>query len=640
MLNKIIRYGLYTLVFLLPIFFLPATVMPIIINKQMLLSVFAFLLFILWMLEIMISGKLKLAWSKISSSVLLLIIVLAASTFFSGAQTQSLWGMNFEPDTLYSFVLYGLVFFLFSNLIEKQDVIKVLYAFLASSGVLSLMFLIQSFIGPIFPWAFTQGAGFNTVGSIQGLGVFLGGMFVLLMGLMNSDLIKKRIKVLMSFLGVLLFLSLFLINSWVAWLGIVFGIGIILWNMINNMGSNIVQNDFKKFILPLFILVFALIFLRFPFSGIVELPGEISLTQGATLDIVEKTLKQSTKNLILGSGPATFSYQHSLLRGIELNFSNFWQVQFEQGSSAFLTFLISFGVLGSLILLKMAFVFLWQGIKKLRRNELKNEQLAVFASGIYALICGLLYAVNLSFMFSLFLMFGLWVSLTGKRKEFLFTQSPQKAFLIMLLGVVFIAGSLMTIYSVSKKYVAALDYAQGIQIINVLGQEEEDVRSIKLSEAIVKINKAAQLDPKDVYFRNLSQAFLIQINQILIDESIEQEQKQVLFQQAVSNIEFSATAGVQANPQNSQNLVHIGSMYENLGILNVEGANDLAILNLEQAKQLDPQSPFIPFNIARVYLAKQELDRAEEEVEKSLELKSDFGLALSLMGEIEKQKEE
>ena len=640
MLNKLIRYGLYSLVFLIPIFFLPTTVLPTIINKQMLLSVLAFLLLILWMLKIMITGKLRLAWGKISWSVLLLIIVLAVSTFLSGARMQSLWGMNFEPDTFYSFVLYALVFFLVSNLVEKQDVAKILFVFLASSGVLSLIFLVQSLVGPVFPWAFAQGAGFNPIGSVQSLSVFLGGMFIVLIGLMNSDLMKKRIRILMGFLGVLLFFAIFLINYWVAWLGIVFGTVVIVWNMIKNIENTFAQQDFKKFILPLFIFVFALIFLRFPFKGIVDLPSEISLTHLATWDIAEKTLKQSTKNLILGSGPATFLYQHTLLRGIELNLSDFWQIQFEQGSSAFLTFLTCFGVLGSLVLLKIAIVFLWQGIQKLRRNELKNEQLAVFVAGVYALICGISYAVNLSLMFSLFLMLGLWVSLTENRKEFLFTQSPQKAFLIMLLSVIFMVGSVIAIYNVSQKYIATLNYAQGVETINVLGQEPEDVRSIKLNEAIIKINKACQLDPKDIYFRNLSQAFLIQINEILNNEELEQEQTQALFQQAVSNAELSATAGFQVNPQNSQNLMQLGSVYENMGLLKVEGAKDLAILNYQKAGELNPQSPLIPFNIARVYFFDEQMDKAKQELQKSLVLKSDFQLALDLLGEIEEQKEE
>ena len=40
------------------------------------------------------------------------------------ARTQSFWGMSVEPDTLFNFILYGLVFFLFSNLISKKEVFQ------------------------------------------------------------------------------------------------------------------------------------------------------------------------------------------------------------------------------------------------------------------------------------------------------------------------------------------------------------------------------------------------------------------------------------------------------------------------------------------------------------------------------------
>ncbi len=68
-LNKIIKYGLYLLVFLFPLWFLPLTTSPLVINKQMLLAVFSFLLLIFWMIKIIISGKVSLNWGKLSLTV-------------------------------------------------------------------------------------------------------------------------------------------------------------------------------------------------------------------------------------------------------------------------------------------------------------------------------------------------------------------------------------------------------------------------------------------------------------------------------------------------------------------------------------------------------------------------------------------
>lgn len=621
MLNKILKYGLYSLVFLLPIFFLPLTVLPTIINKQILLSLFVFLLLILWMLKIMISGKLSLAWGKLSGSVLLLFLILGISTAFSGTKAQSFWGMFFEPDTFFSLTLYILVFLLFANLISENQLKSVLISVLASSGILSFFFLIQGFWKPIFPWDFAQISGFNPVGSVQSLGIFLGGSFVILMALVGTNrsfvlpnvltikgrtVPKKLTQSLIVILGILLFLAIFLINNWVTWLGIILSMAIILWGMIGGLKDTVTQKDFRKFILPLFILALSLIFLiiQLPIGNIINLPGEISPTHQATLDIAMKTLQEGPKNLILGSGPATFGYQYSLHRGAGPNLTDFWQIRFDQGATAFLTFLTTSGILGSLAILLMIAIFLWQGFKGLISINQPNQHksavnIAIFTGGVYFLVCCFFYPINLSLIFIIFLMLGLCAAITGKKKEFLFTQSPQKAFLIMLLGIIFIVGSIIGIYNVSQKYIASLNYTQGLELINA----EEP----KLDEGIVKINKAAQLDPKDIYLRNLSHVFLIQINQILNNQELEQEQKQALFQQAVSNAELFATAAVQVNTANSQNWLKLGNVYENLAIFGIEGTVELAILNYQKAGELDPQNPQIPLNIGRIY--KTEVER-------------------------------
>ena len=91
MLKKIISTLLYATIFLLPVFFLPVTVFPLAWNKHVLLLVLSFLALILWLINVIKSGELKLNWTKLSSAVLILLAVLAASTIFSGARAYSFW---------------------------------------------------------------------------------------------------------------------------------------------------------------------------------------------------------------------------------------------------------------------------------------------------------------------------------------------------------------------------------------------------------------------------------------------------------------------------------------------------------------------------------------------------------------------
>jgi len=146
-LNKTTKYCLYALVFLLPLFFLPLTSFLMAQSRQFFLAGFCFLIIILWSLKVFISGKVSFIWNKLSLSVLCLLLVLGISVLFSGSKIQGLWGMSFEPDTFFSFILYAIIFFLFANLVSANHQRKlVLLLFLLSSGILAVLFLINSFV--------------------------------------------------------------------------------------------------------------------------------------------------------------------------------------------------------------------------------------------------------------------------------------------------------------------------------------------------------------------------------------------------------------------------------------------------------------------------------------------------------------
>lgn len=638
-LDKIIKYSLYLLVFLVLLFFLPWTVFPVAQNKQALLAGFSFLIIIFWAVKIINSGKLGFVWNRLTLTILLLLFVLGISTLFSASKVQSLSGMSFEPDAFFNFILYGLTFILFANLLkEKGEISKVLFAFLLSSGILSLLFLIQSF-WKIFPWDFAQTAGFNPIGSVQALAVFLGGAFLILIAIITHAEFKKIHKILGGILGFLLFISLFLINFWVVWLGIIFGTAIIIFSMLKNLPaatSSVSANPLKSLLPPLLICVLALVFLflKLPVADIINFPSEISPTYKATIDISIKTLREGSKNLILGSGPATFSYQYGLHRGIGPNLTDFWYVRFDQGVAALPTFLATWGVLGILVTLLMIGFFFWQGIKTLIHRGNNQMSIATFVGGFYFLFLWFFYPANFSLMFSAFLMMGLFVAATSKPvKEFLFTRSPQKSFFIMLVCIVLIVGSIIGFYDISKKYSAGLSYAQGIKLINS--------KTPNLDEGIIKINKAVTSDQKDFYFRDLSQASLLKINEVLNSQELSQEEKQKAFQQSASDAELSATRASQINPKNSQNWFQLGTIYENLASISVEGADQLAILSYKKAAELDPQNPQIYFNIGRVYKTTAEeaeiqiviLEQAkqkDEEAIKKLEEAKTQNLELSL----------
>jgi hypothetical protein len=620
--DKTIKYILYLLVFLLPLFFLPYTVFPVALNKQTFLAFLVFLIFILWIAKVMNSGKIIFRKDKLTKSILLLLLIFGISFAFSASKNQSFWGTSAEADTFFSFILYVFIFLFFANLLEKKEILKVISIFFASSGVIAVLFLINSFI-KIFPWDFARVAGFNPIGSAQGLSVFFGGALVIMVALLAGQIPKKAVQGLIVFFGGLLFAVILLINFWVTWLLIAFGTAIVILGKLHgsDVSSQASPNILKNFGIPLVILVLSLafIFIKVPLNNILNVSPEVSLTYKATFDIANKTLLEGSKNFILGSSPATFAYQYGLHRTAALNLTDFWQFKFGQGTAAMPTFLANLGVFGLLAILLMMAVFIWYGFKSLVRLNQSNQltNMVVFVAGFYFLLSWFFYTSNLSLMFAGFLMMGLWVAATeAAPKEISLYQTPQKTFWIMFLGIILLAGGVIGFYNVGQKYAGAINYSQGLDFFN---QEN------KLNEAIVKVNNAVGLDQKDNYLRTLSQLFLIKTNEILNNPNLSQEQKKSQLQQSVPAAETSALKAIQINPKDSLNWLHLGSVYENVASL-VEGTNQLAIQNYQKAGELDPQNPQISLNIGRIYLmATQEiqqnliiLEMAEEKDEKKL----------------------
>ena len=218
------------------------------------------------------------------------------------------------------------------------------------------------------------------------------------------------------------------------------------------------------------------------------------------------------------------------------------------------------------------------------------------------------------------------------------------------------AGSGIGLYKVSQRYVAAIYFDNGLSTFNA---EEPD-----LDKGTEDIFRAANMDNKDDYFRNLSQALVLKINEVVNNQEIGNEDRQKLIQNLVTAIENSATQAIQLNSENSQNWLQLGKVYQNFMVLGMEGAEGMAILNYEKAFELAPTSPEIPLNIGQVYydsatanalrigvleqtegdeeeqvqqlkaLQPQLLEAGIEQTNRAIELKGNFVPAYYLLGQI------
>jgi len=403
----------------------------------------------------------------------------------------------------------------------------------------------------------------------------------------------------------------------------------------------------------IFVLAVVLIVIKLPLADRFQLPNLITLNIKTSHNIAVDSFKDSFKNIIIGSGPATFEYQYALHKPISIVQSSFWQTRFLQGKYALSTFLTEFGIFGLVGFLLIILFFLQQGIKKIilaKKESINldfktqvNIQSAVFASGFYFLLCWFLYSADFVLLFVSFLILGLWLACNNnKQKEIIFTKSPQQAFFIMLISIVIIPSLAICLFYSSKKYIANINYNKAIAVAT---QENASIDS-----AINFLIKAVNQDgANDLYLRELSEAYLIKLVQMQYNQQLSPEQIQQETQSLIKELDLLAQKMTQVNPQNSQNWEQLGRIYGSLMQIDLT-AYEFSINNYIKASELDPKNPLIllklaslNFEMAKNVLAqskqqsikqedknklqeiyKQSLDSALEYSDKSIKLKNNF----------------
>ena len=398
--GKIVKWVLYLLVFLTPIFFLPWGVSPVAQNKQFLATALIAIAFIVWLAKTIASGKLVWPKTPVNIAVWFLVIVWAISSFLSMSKYRSIGLVGLEADSLLNIIKYALAFFLVAATFrqssrqafgdrgeeKKGEENKIVYAFLSSVAVLAIFTGLTLANINFLPWDFTKTIDFNTVGTTNALALFLGAGLMLAVGIMTSndseirdsqEKINKKgalVKWGICSLAIIIAIELVLINFNFVWWSLI-GAMLFFSAYVFAREAQAVRGGAKqapriqKLIFPLVVLGVSVILLLVRTPVFFQFSQEVRPTNQATYDISKEVLKSGgIATDLFGSGPGTFTFDYGLYRG-PVNNQNaieklFWGVRFNQGFSFASTALATAGVLGVLALALLILSFLWQVFRK------------------------------------------------------------------------------------------------------------------------------------------------------------------------------------------------------------------------------------------------------------------------------------
>lgn len=628
-LEKIGRLSVYLSVFLIPIFFLPWTNDILDFNKQALFLVLAFLGLVCWLIKTLTSSKLEINTSFLNLSVIILLLASLLSAFLSLFSSASFWGL---PLPVYSSFLsllgFSIFYFLIVHFFKKEE-IPFLFFLLFLSGALAALYSVFQLFGKfILPFNFAKTISFNTVGSVNGLAIFLSVLFLALIPLFFFA--KKRAKVFLGIFGSVFFIVLFLINFKTGWLILLIGAGS-LFALATADFKKIGGRSFLTLTMVILMISLFLAFFRFPLPGIPSAISEVSPGQKAEIGVIKQL---PAKSLIFGTGQGTFVYDWSRHKSQSVNQTAFWGTRFSAGASEVLDRIITTGILGILAFFFLLFIFFKTSLRHLL-NQMSNGQrqgwllgLTVFVSFLGAVFSFFFYPGNFSIFFVFWLLFAFLALLTEKEKKTIsFSESLPKAMVFSFSFIFVIILILGASILYGQRYVAETRYFQGL-IAWQKGQTDS---------ALNYLFRATGLSPKtDLFWRDLAQVYLTKLNEVGQSQSLSQEEKN---SRASSLIVSAINASQQAtaqNPHDTANWNIRGFVYRN--VIGLKGAEDWAINSYKEAAKLEPANPYIFTEIGRVYLAKADLAAdaagkadnlklARENFEKAISLKSDYAPA-------------
>ncbi len=643
----VVRWIVGIVIFLVPLFFLPWTSNILEVNKQILLVGCAGVALIVWLLGVIVSGRMRFRPTLLDGPVLAVLGATAVAAIFSLGWYRSVFGTSVgRSESLISIIAFTILYFAAVNVFDDYG--NIIRKVLSASITIALAYgVLQMFGVFISPLAATATRAFTSAGSLNALGIAAA---ILLPLLITTRLRSERIPWLDGRpLGVLLaILILAVMNWWVLWLVAFAGLlAVIAWDSVAVTLARRKGEGFTmaRFLVPMSVIVVGvfLLIVHFGFPAVKKhIPVEIAPNFSFSADVTRSVIQE---DLMTGYGPEQFSLAFDRYGAARLANTNLSGAKFFDSTAQIFNFVVQGGLLMALAIL---FLFVSVGRALVRyRDAVRNhdsrtsEVSGIFASSVAALVAVCVYPFNVTLMlvlYALLVVLALAVS-TEEPRVVSIEEKPTYSLASSLGFIVGLIGVLTGLYFISVNYAADAQYAQASRTKN------NDAVIDRLTQAI------GWNGNDDRYYRSLSQATLVQASQeINRPADAGDTQRTTRIQNALSSAIALAKRATEINPREADNWSNLATIYQNLLGL-VQGVDKLAEDAYTQASQLRPGDPAFFNQIGSLYLIKadlvrqiarsagaqadqlnQEADRslgqAEQYFRKAIDAADSFGLAI------------
>lgn len=616
--DKIIQIMLYATVVLIPLFYLPFTSSVLEYNKQMLLVVVASVGLVVWLLGAVVSGKLTVRTSPVDKGVLALLVATIAAVIFSMTPAKSVFGISVSlSSSLLTMLALTVFYFLAVNTLHDRG--RMLRSSLMLSAALALVVgICQMFTWYFLPGAFAHSRAFNTVGSLNVLGVLAAIALPLFAKTLHRGI--DRASAIISIVGVLCaIVVLAILNWWVLWAVALAGmLAMIAFDSLNvtqlseDYGGRKNRFALSRFVVPMIVIVVGgfLLLVNFnPVSLKSNFPVEVAPSHKLSAQVAVSVLKQ---RLLLGWGPENFSLAFDKFGAGQLANSQLSNLRFFDATSEAINIVVHGGVIALLALA----VLLWCLVQVVARfsgvisdsvARGSGASIAAQSSGTLAAMVAItvalfLYPLNLTLWFVFFVLLVLSALIvSGDRSRTVDIEERPLYSLSASLG--FIVGLILVLsglYLSSVHYLADVRYAHALEQTTPTAAMDGLVRAIDLDAS------------SDRYLRDASQLALTMLRDEINKKNGDSARVQNLMASSVQLAQRAAAL----QPLESLNWSNLGQIYQSMTGL-VDNVERLAEDAYKKAGELRPGDPSFDNRIGQLWLSRADLIRSVMQQSKS-----------------------
>ena len=404
-----------------PLLFLNQTTEFYEMPKLIFLIFAVIILFGLWIFSWILKGKIVLTRTPLDFPLLLLLVVVLISTYFSASpRLTSIYG-NFPTihGSAVAWVTYILLYFVtvanLRNLAQIKNFIYVIYA----SAILVALLTLLSFFGLYLPFDFARSVNFTPTGSSFSTVAYL----LLLLPLPMLSLVNpnKYMPVPVAIgLAILFGITIILIGSVPALIALVIAIGLCIF--VSKPSQ--VKKTTQFVIIPIVVMVLVFIFAYLPFQGNglnhleANFPKEIQLPFTISWKISATAFRDAP---FVGTGPSTYLYSFTQYKPLNFNTLSYWNFSFNTAYDEYLQVLGTLGAFGVLAILLLSLIVINNARKNLffeaADTRSDNTHILVPSLAVTGLLTLVVLAIHATTLVSIVVTFLLLAALMMSQKS-------------------------------------------------------------------------------------------------------------------------------------------------------------------------------------------------------------------------------